>query len=70
MPKVQCPDCDNSVIVSQLGHTYQVSGVFDSRICLVLKEREETVSDAMECPAMEAAIEQGIDKAGGGDVLD
>ena len=64
MPKVQCPDCDNNVIVSQLGHTYQLSGMFDSSICLLLKDREEVVRDPMECPTLEAAVEGMIDKAG------
>ena len=66
MQKVQCPDCDNSAIVSQLGRTYQVSGMFDSSICLVLKGREDKVRDPLECPALEAAIEKMIEKWPGG----
>ena len=64
MPKVQCPDCTNSVIVTHLGSTYQVSGVFESGICLVLKEREEVVRDPMECSTLEGAVEKMIEGRG------
>ncbi len=62
MPRVQCPVCANSVIVTtRLGHTFQVSGVFEPSICLVLKEREEIVRDPMECSTLEAAVEKMIE---------
>ena len=68
MPKVQCPSCPNSVILTtRLGHAFQVSGLFDPSICIDLKDAADDADDPMECPTLEVAVEKCVAEFGEGE---
>ncbi len=65
MARVDCPVCENSIIVLPEGGTYRVSGVFDASKCLELKA-VEGVDDPLECVVLEATVDEVMASGSGG----